>query len=450
MTMPGRIFSASSRSGGSFPSWDPNCCASKPTRGRGCCSTGWPRNSPARLNVNVAELAAALHPERRRVLVPRRPRPARGGLRAPARHHQRRQLRAARRRCAGSPRSRTSICSSPPPSIRCSRWPSTWSDSTARPRPRCWPTRPTASSILPCERDRAAAAGRLPSVRQALGLADLRDLGRGSARVHLRAAERASGSREAVPRARAQSSAVHRQQLHQLAGAAVPAHGEASAAVRPPRRGRSARRRSQQRRTIGWWPSCSRSACAPASTWAPNASSTSCTRRWQARRRARREGSPAAAPARFLPPAREMPDNAVFISYAREDLPAVQQIKAGLEAAGITTWFDMDRLEAGDDYDRKIQRNIARCSYFIPVVSATTQRRLEAYFRREWSYAHRPRAQHGRRRAVHPAGDHRRHERGRGAGARQVQGAALHHLPGGEVPRGICAAAARHHAGAPA
>src|SRR5689334_21133997 len=53
----------------------------------------------------------------------------------------------------------------------------------------------------------------------------------------------------------------------------------------------------------------------------------------------------AAAPTRFLPPAREMPDNAVFISYAREDLPAVQQLKAGLEAGGITVWFDMDRLE---------------------------------------------------------------------------------------------------------
>jgi hypothetical protein len=82
-----------------------------------------------------------------------------------------------------------------------------------------------------------------------------------------------------------------------------------------------------------------------------------------------------------------MPDNAVFISYAREDLAAVQQLKAGLEAAGITTWFDMERLEVGDDYDRKIQRNIARCSFFIPVVSASTQRRLEGYFRREWSYA---------------------------------------------------------------
>ena len=108
--------------------------------------------------------------------------------------------------------------------------------------------------------------------------------------------------------------------------------------------------------------------------------------RWQARRRPKAAAA-SSAPARFLPPAREMPDNAVFISYAREDLPAVQQIKAGLEAAGITTWFDIDRLEAGDDYDRKIQRNIARCSYFIPVVSASTQRRLEGYFRREWSYA---------------------------------------------------------------
>ncbi len=98
-------------------------------------------------------------------------------------------------------------------------------------------------------------------------------------------------------------------------------------------------------------------------------------------------GSTGSSPARFLPPAREMPDQAVFVSYAREDLSAVQRIKAGLEASGITTWFDLDRLEAGDDYDRKIQRNISRCSYFIPVISKTTQSRLEGYFRREWSYA---------------------------------------------------------------
>ncbi|MGB5103021.1 MAG: toll/interleukin-1 receptor domain-containing protein [Steroidobacteraceae bacterium] len=93
------------------------------------------------------------------------------------------------------------------------------------------------------------------------------------------------------------------------------------------------------------------------------------------------------SPQRFLPPSREMPENAVFISYAREDLPAVQRLKAALDGAGIATWFDMDRLEGGDDYDRKIHANIARCSFFLPVISATTQRRFEGYFRREWSYA---------------------------------------------------------------
>jgi hypothetical protein len=109
-------------------------------------------------------------------------------------------------------------------------------------------------------------------------------------------------------------------------------------------------------------------------------------RRWMARRNAG-EVIELNMPQRFLPPERDMPDNAVFISYAREDLPAVQRLKAGLDAAGIRTWFDLDRLEGGDDYDRKIQRNIARCSYFIPVISSTTERRLEGYFRREWSYA---------------------------------------------------------------
>ncbi len=109
-------------------------------------------------------------------------------------------------------------------------------------------------------------------------------------------------------------------------------------------------------------------------------------RRWTLRR-----GSgtvvPLTAPQRFLPPEREMPENAVFISYARDDLPAVQRLKAALDVAGLTTWFDMDRLEGGDDYDRKIQRNIARCAFFVPIVSAATERRHEGYFRREWSYA---------------------------------------------------------------
>lgn len=109
--------------------------------------------------------------------------------------------------------------------------------------------------------------------------------------------------------------------------------------------------------------------------------------RWSARQRPAQAPPGSSAPQRFLPPAREMPENAIFISYAREDLPAVQRLKAGMDAAGLTTWFDLERLESGDDYDRKIRANIGRCSFFVPVISANTQRRHEAFFRREWSYA---------------------------------------------------------------
>jgi hypothetical protein len=110
-------------------------------------------------------------------------------------------------------------------------------------------------------------------------------------------------------------------------------------------------------------------------------------RRWSARRTPADVVPLASHPRRFVPPEQEMPEGAVFVSYAREDLPAAQRLKSGLDAAGIRTWFDQERLEGGDDYDRKIRRNIARCSFFLPIVSQTTERRIEGYFRREWSYA---------------------------------------------------------------
>jgi len=112
-------------------------------------------------------------------------------------------------------------------------------------------------------------------------------------------------------------------------------------------------------------------------------------RRWSVRRKpAATSAAPSAGGVeRFQPPTREMADRAVFISYAREDLAAVQKLKAGLDAAGVAAWFDMDRLESGDDFMRKIRGNIARCSFFIPVISVTTQRRVEGWFRREWNWA---------------------------------------------------------------
>jgi hypothetical protein len=91
--------------------------------------------------------------------------------------------------------------------------------------------------------------------------------------------------------------------------------------------------------------------------------------------------------ARKGPPAGDMPEGAIFISYAREDLAVVRALKEALEEAGLTVWFDYDRLGAGDTFDPKIQNNIRRCSLFLPVLSRNTEARSEGFFRREWRYA---------------------------------------------------------------
>lgn len=97
-------------------------------------------------------------------------------------------------------------------------------------------------------------------------------------------------------------------------------------------------------------------------------------------------------PTRDWMPPEEMPDGAVSISYARQDLDAVQALCNGLRAAGIDFWFDLNPdpgrgLTVGDDFDRKIRSCIERCSLFIAVLSCHTDAREESYFRREWDYA---------------------------------------------------------------
>jgi hypothetical protein len=106
-------------------------------------------------------------------------------------------------------------------------------------------------------------------------------------------------------------------------------------------------------------------------------------RRWHERRQ------PATAPGgdRWALPAAEMPVDSIFISYTREDLIAVRALTDALESAGLSVWFDMNRLNAGDSFDLKIQQNIRRCSLFIPVLSRNTLARAQGFFRREWHYA---------------------------------------------------------------
>jgi hypothetical protein len=93
----------------------------------------------------------------------------------------------------------------------------------------------------------------------------------------------------------------------------------------------------------------------------------------------------ASAPQGELPD--EMPEGAIFISYASEDRADVELLKSNLDIHGLPVWFDRDRLKGGDLYERKIQRNIKACALFLPVISERTERRAEGFFRREWKLA---------------------------------------------------------------
>src|SRR5580700_7069001 len=81
------------------------------------------------------------------------------------------------------------------------------------------------------------------------------------------------------------------------------------------------------------------------------------------------------------------PSKAVFLSYASQDGEAARHICDALRSAGVEVWFDQSELRGGDAWDRQIRKHIQDCALFIPIISATTQERLEGYFRREWKLA---------------------------------------------------------------
>ena len=75
------------------------------------------------------------------------------------------------------------------------------------------------------------------------------------------------------------------------------------------------------------------------------------------------------------------------MSYASQDLAAAKRIADSLGAAGIEVWFDQSELRGGDQWDRKIRREVNDCALFIAVISAHTEQRREGYFRLEWKLA---------------------------------------------------------------
>lgn len=77
----------------------------------------------------------------------------------------------------------------------------------------------------------------------------------------------------------------------------------------------------------------------------------------------------------------------VFLSYASDDREAARSIGDALASFGLDVWLDQSELGGGDAWDQKIRKQIRECDYFMPIVSARTEARLEGYFRREWRLA---------------------------------------------------------------
>ena len=77
----------------------------------------------------------------------------------------------------------------------------------------------------------------------------------------------------------------------------------------------------------------------------------------------------------------------IFLSYASQDADAARRICEALRAAGLEVWFDQNELRSGDAWDTSIRKQIKECSLFVPIISANTNARPEAYFRLEWKLA---------------------------------------------------------------
>jgi hypothetical protein len=83
----------------------------------------------------------------------------------------------------------------------------------------------------------------------------------------------------------------------------------------------------------------------------------------------------------------DMKPGSVFLNYAREDHKKVEALARALDRAGVDVWLDRTDLAGGDEYTRKIRRNVEVCSLFVPVLSPRVHTSDRRFFRLEWEWA---------------------------------------------------------------
>lgn len=108
-------------------------------------------------------------------------------------------------------------------------------------------------------------------------------------------------------------------------------------------------------------------------------------RRWKARHSSADEDVEKATDSE--PEPLEIGPNAVFLSYAREDLEVAQRLRDALDAEGIDVWFDQEDLSWGDRWKDKIARSIRDCQLFLPLVSRSSLVQRRRGVHAEWNLA---------------------------------------------------------------
>lgn len=79
--------------------------------------------------------------------------------------------------------------------------------------------------------------------------------------------------------------------------------------------------------------------------------------------------------------------NDVFISYVRDDSPAVLRLVGDLRRAGVLPWLDRDSLRAGERWAEAVEAAIRRGAFFLACFSRAYVRRERTYMDEELAVA---------------------------------------------------------------
>lgn len=83
-----------------------------------------------------------------------------------------------------------------------------------------------------------------------------------------------------------------------------------------------------------------------------------------------------------------MPRGSVFVSYSHDDLDTTVRVAHALHLAGVPVWLDKQRLQAGENYETRLEHAIKHdASFFLSLISRATEGNPDRYVHKERRWA---------------------------------------------------------------